>query len=140
MTSSSLSLAQANIDLTLWQVEADSIFSHELYVWLVNSGLSNDIACRLHELISFTKRVGNKVFNIGKILLVKIIDFVKAHPFLVTGLGVGVIVGMAITTLITSIPFVGVLLASIATALEITITITGAVIGRLIADLIKSRK
>lgn len=95
----------------------------------MNSGLSSDVACRLHELIGFTKRVGNKAFNIGKILLIKIIDFVKAHPFLVTGICIGAVVEMAITTLITSIPFVGPLLAPVAAALGITIAVTGAVIG-----------
>lgn len=129
MSISSLSPAQANIDLTLWQVEADSISSNELYVWLVDSGLPNDVACRLHELISFTKKVGNKIFNIGKIVLIKIIDFVKAHPFLVVGMGIGAVIGQAVATLIVSIPFFGQLLAPIAAALGITITLTGAVIG-----------
>ncbi|ACB53608.1 hypothetical protein cce_4260 [Crocosphaera subtropica ATCC 51142] len=129
MLNSSLSPAQAKIDLTLWQVEADSISSNELYVWLVDSGLPSDVACRLHELISFTKRVGNKIFNIGKIVLIKIIDFVKAHPFLVAGMGIGAVIGQAIATLIVPIPFLGQLLAPIAAVLGITITLTGAVIG-----------
>ncbi|WP_041229741.1 hypothetical protein [Rippkaea orientalis] len=129
MSSSSLSVPQAKIDLTLWQVEADYISSSDLYVWLIDMGLPNDVASRLHELISFTKKVGNKVFNIGKIVLIKILDFVKANPFLVSGIGIGAVVGIAITTLITSIPFLGPLLAPIATVLGITITVAGAVVG-----------
>lgn len=129
MAMRSLSPAQANIDLTLWQVEADYISSSDLYIWLVNSGLPNNVACRLHELISFTKKVGKKFFDIGKILLIRIIDFVKEHPFLLAGLGISAVVGTAITTLITSIPFLGQVLAPVAAALGITITVIGTVAG-----------
>jgi len=129
MNSSSLALAQANIDLTLLQVDADSMSSSDFYVWLRNSGLPSEVVSRLYELISYTKRVGKKIFNIGKIILLKIIEFVEAHPFLVTGIGIGAVVGGAMAALVTSIPFVGPLLAPVATLLGITITVVGAVIG-----------
>ena len=120
-----LSKPQANLNLALWQAEADSMNSSELYAWLVDSGLPHEVAIRLHDLIGVTKPVGNKLFAIGKIILIKIIEFVKAHPFLV----VGAAVGAAVATLITSVPFVGQLLAPVAMALGITITAVGAVVG-----------
>lgn len=129
MNSQELSPAQANLKLALWQVEADSMTSSELYDWLVDSGLSDEVSIRLHELITYTKKVGSKVFSIGKIVLLKILDFVKAHPFLVAGAGIGAVVGSAIAGLITSIPFLGQILAPVATALGITITAIGAVVG-----------
>jgi hypothetical protein len=95
----------------------------------VDSDLPHDVAIRLHELISVTKKVSNKVFAIGKIVIIKIIDFVKAHPFLVIGAGIGAAVGAAVATLITSVPFIGQLLAPVAMALGITITAVGAVVG-----------
>ena len=124
-----LSKPQANLNLALWQAEADSISSSDLYAWLVDSDLPHDVAIRLHELISVTKKVSNKVFAIGKIVIIKIIDFVKAHPFLVIGAGIGAAVGAAVATLITSVPFIGQLLAPVAMALGITITAVGAVVG-----------
>ena len=124
-----LSKPQANLNLTLWQAEADSISSSELYAWLLDSGLSHEVAIRLHELISITEKVGNKIFAIGKIVVIKIIGFVKAHPFLITGASIGAAVGFAVVTLITSIPFIGQLLAPVALALEITITAVGGVVG-----------
>ena len=124
-----LSKPQANLNLALWQVEADSMNSSELYAWLVDSDLPHDVAIRLHELISVTKKVSNKVFAIGKIVIIKIIDFVKAHPFLVIGAGIGAAIGAAVATLITSVPFIGQLLAPVAMALGITITAVGAVVG-----------
>jgi hypothetical protein len=124
-----ISSAQANLKLALYQAEADQISSSDLYASLVNSGLPNEVSIRLHELITYTKKVGSKVFSIGKIVLLKILEFIKAHPFLVAGAGIGAVVGGAIATLITSIPLLGQLLAPVATLLGITITVTGAIIG-----------
>jgi hypothetical protein len=124
-----LSKAQASLNLALWQAEADSINSSELYAWLLDSGLPHEVAIRLHDLIGVTKPVGNKLFSIGKILVIKIIDFIKAHPFLVLGASLSAAVGSAVAALITSIPFIGQLLAPVAMALGITITAVGAVIG-----------
>lgn len=124
-----ISSAQANLKLALYQAEADQISSSYLYAWLVDSGLPHEVSIRLHELITYTKRVGSKVFAIGKIVLLKILEFVKAHPFLVVGAGIGAVVGGAIAGLISAIPFLGQLLAPVATTLGITITLAGAIIG-----------
>ena len=124
-----VSFAQANLKMSLWQVEAESIKSSDLYVWLNQSGLSSEVAIRLQELVSFTKKVGAKVLAVGKIVLIKIIEFVKAHPFLVTGAGIGAAVGAAVAGMITAIPFLGQLLAPVAMALGITIAVIGAVAG-----------
>ena len=45
-----VSLAQANLKMALWQVDADSMSSTELYAWLVDSGLPHEVNIRLHEL------------------------------------------------------------------------------------------
>lgn len=124
-----LSKPQTKLNLALWQAEADSMNSSELYAWLVDSGLPHEVAIRLHELISVTKPVGNKLFAIGKIIVIKIIEFVKAHPFLVVGASLGAAVGAAVATLITSVPFIGQLLAPVAMVLGVTITAVGAVVG-----------
>ncbi|MEB3885847.1 hypothetical protein [Lyngbya sp. CCY1209] len=129
MTSSTISPAQANLKMALWQIEADSTSNTELYVWLSDSGLSPEVALRLHEMMSHTQTVGQKVFSVGKIVLIKIIEFVKDHPFLVAGVGIGATVGAAVAGIITAIPFIGQLLAPIALALGITITAAGAVFG-----------
>ena len=120
--SSALSLPQANLKMALWQVDADAMSSSDLYVWLNDTGLPHEVSIRLHELATYTKKAGNKVLLIGKILLIKIIEFVKAHPNLAIGAAVGVVVGI----LANSIPFVGPLLAPLATVLGIPI---GAIAG-----------
>ncbi|MEG4329054.1 hypothetical protein [Microcoleus sp. herbarium5] len=120
--SSALSLPQANLKMALWQVDADAMSSSDLYVWLNDIGLPHEVSIRLHELATYTKKAANKVLLIGKILLIKIIEFVKAHPHL----AIGVAVGVAVRILASSIPFVGPLLEPLATALGIPI---GAIAG-----------
>ena len=129
MENQKLSVAQSNLKLALWNAEADSITTSQLYAEIQELGLPQEVVSRLHELITFTKRVTGRVYAIGKIVLLKIIEFVKAHPFLVAGAGIGAVIGAAIAGLITSIPFIGPLLAPLAKVLGITITTVGMVIG-----------
>ena len=96
---------------------ADSMSSSELYVWLNNTRLSPEITIRLHELANYTEKVGNEVIYIGKIILIKIIEFVKAHPYLTTGIAIGATGGY----LLNSIPFIGPILAPLATVLGIVL-------------------
>lgn len=122
-------LTNAKLNLALWQVEADSISISELYAWLVDGGLPYEVAIRLHQLSGITEKVGNKIFTIGKIVLIKIIDFVKAHPFLIIGAGLGTVLGFAVATLISSVPFFRQLLTPVALALGLRITAVGAGVG-----------
>ncbi|VXD23459.1 conserved hypothetical protein [Planktothrix serta PCC 8927] len=122
MTTPALSPAQANLKLALWQVDADSMSSSDLFVWLNDSGLPLEVTTRLHQLVTYTKKAGHKVIAIGKIILIKIIEFVQANPNLVMGMAVGAAVGI----LGYSVPFLGPLLGPITTALGVTI---GAISG-----------
>ena len=138
---SAVKKAQANVEITLLQVEADSMSSSEMYAWLLDSGLPHDVVIRLHDLIGYTKKAAGKVFSIGKIVLLKIIEFVKKHPFLVIGAGIGAVVGAAVAGMITSIPFLGQVLAPVALALGLAITTAGALavnrIDKQMADAVK---
>lgn len=129
MSNQELSTGQANLKLALWNAQAESVKSSDLYMQLQEIGLPEEIVSRLHELLTFTKKIAGKIFAVGKIVLLKILEFVKAHPFLVAGIGIGVVIGAAIAGLITSIPFLGQLLAPVAAVLGVTITGVGAVIG-----------
>ncbi len=129
MNNKPLSPAQANLKLALWNADANSVSSSDLYIRLQQLGLPEEVVTRLHNIISLTKKVGSKVIAVGKIIVLRILEFVKAHPFLVAGAGIGFVVGSAIAALITSIPLVGPLLLPIAAILGVTITAAGLVIG-----------
>ncbi len=124
-----ISTAQANLKLVLWNAEAEVVKSSELYIQLQELGLPEEVVTRLHQILTYTKKVAGKAFSVGKIVLLKIIEFVKAHPFLVVGFGIGAVVGSAIASLVISIPFIGQLLAPVAAMLGITIATVGAVVG-----------
>jgi ElaB/YqjD/DUF883 family membrane-anchored ribosome-binding protein len=122
MNAQVLTPTKANFKLTLLDAEAESVLSSDLYLWLCENGLPSEVAIRLKDLIDVTAKVADRVINVGKIILIKIIEFVKAHPNLATGIAVGAAIG----ALVSMIPFLGVYLAPIATAIAVTI---GAIAG-----------
>lgn len=124
-----LSNAQAKLKLALWDAEATSASEPEVYSWLQSLGLPEEVVTRLHELLSFTQKIGSKIVAIGKIVLLKILEFVQAHPCLVAGMGIGVAIGAVLVGLVGSIPLLGPILIPIAATLGIIVTGAGAVVG-----------
>lgn len=84
--------AQAELELALMQAESDSMASSDLYIWLRECGLSPEIAVRVKELVNVTQRIGNKVVSIGKLIVMKLRDFITAHK----NLAIGTVLGAAI--------------------------------------------
>jgi hypothetical protein len=117
-----MTLPQARLELALWQADADMSSSSDLYVRLTDMGLPPEVAIRLKALLEIVKPIGDKMFSIGKIIALKLIEFIEQHPNLATGIALGA----AVSSLIASIPFVGPILAPIALTLGITV---GAIAG-----------
>ena len=124
---------KSKLELMLWNAEADSLSSSDLYLWLRESGLSSEVAIRLKGLIDVTAELADQVINIGKIVLMKIIEFIKAHP----NLAVGVALGAAVGLLVGAIPLLGPLLAPITMALGIA---AGAIAGHKMDKLAKGQQ
>lgn len=129
MTSSQPSKAQANLQLAIWNKQAESSTSEELYIKIQKLGLPEEVVARLHDLLLKVQQVAGKVIHIGKIILIKLLEFVEEHFFLVAGAGIGAVLGAALAGLITSIPMIGPFLTPIATALGLTVTALGAIAG-----------
>lgn len=117
-----MSLPQARLELALWQAEADTASSSDLYIRLSEMGLPSEVAIRLKELLEFVKPIGEKMVSIGKIIVLKLIEFIEKHPNLATGIALGA----AVSSLIASIPFLGPILAPIALPLGVAV---GAIAG-----------
>lgn len=135
-----LSKAQAILKFELWHIAAESIKSSEIYSKLQELKLPTEVIDILYGLIDKTQKIGERVFNVGKIVLLKVIDFVKAHPFLSLGIASGIFVGQnillvghAITGLISHIPFLGSLLAPILAKITAMLgaipSVVGAILG-----------
>lgn len=98
---------RAMLELTLLNAEtAGSTFDE-----FVLSGLARnvppEILTRMKELWDKTKQVGDEVIAIGKIIVLKIIDFLKKHPKLAASLAIGA----AVYVLSNGIPVIGHFLA-----------------------------
>ena len=113
---------QAALELALLQAEADSVNSSDLYVWLRERGLPDEVAIRIRELVGVTRKIGDKMVSLGKILVIKLIEFARAHPNML----IGIALGAALTALTGAIPGVGPFLAPVAATLGITL---GAIAG-----------
>ncbi len=122
MTTINMTRAQASLELALWQADAEAMNSSDFYIWLRESGLPAEVAIRMKELISLTAKIGAKIVQLGKILLIKIIEFIKAHKHV----AIGIALGAAISSLVAAIPVFGPFLMPIALPLGIVI---GAVAG-----------
>ncbi len=114
--------AQATMELMLLSAEAESGSSSDWYAWMRERGLPEEAAIRLKSLAELTVAIGGRLVSIGKIILIKIIEFVKAHP----NLAIGIAIGAAIGALVSMIPFLGPYLWPIATLVGVSI---GAIAG-----------
>jgi len=122
MATSKMTAPQARLELALWQADADATSSRDLYIRLTEMGLPPEVAIRLKDLLEFAKPIGDKLVSLGKIIVIKLIEFIEAHPNLATGIALGA----AVSSLIAAIPFLGPILAPIALPLGIAV---GAVTG-----------
>jgi uncharacterized membrane protein len=134
-----LSKAQAFLKFELWHIAAESIRSSEIYSKLQELRLPTEVIDILYSLIDKTKKIGGRVFNVGKVVLLKIIDFVKAHPLLSLGITSGIfvghnilLVGHAITGLISYVPFLGSLLAPISAQITAILSVVPSLLGALL--------
>lgn len=117
-----VTLPQAKLELALWQADADAVSSSDLYIRLTEMGLPPEVAIRLKALLEMVKPIGDRLISVGKIIVLKLIEFIERHPNLATGIALGA----AVSSFIGSIPFLGPILAPIALPLGIT---AGAIAG-----------
>jgi hypothetical protein len=117
-----LTPAQANLELFILSSEAEAMSSSDFYAWLRERGLPDEAAIRLKAVAEITAEVGKRVINVGKMILIKIMEFVKAHA----NLAIGIAIGAAIGALIGAIPWIGWILSPVATLIGVSV---GALAG-----------
>lgn len=122
MSSLTANRPKAALDLALWQARANGVSNADVYLRLSNAGLPSEAAIRLKELMGATRQIGGKVIDLGKIVVLKLMDFMEQHPNLTAGMALGA----AVSALAASVPVLGPLLAPLALAVGLAI---GAVVG-----------
>ena len=112
-----LTRAQAVLKLELLEIEAEEIEDGAFFAKLRALKLPREVAIRLEALAGVTRKVGGKLIAIGKIIILKLIEFVRQHP----NMAIGMALGAALSVLITAIPVLGPVLAPVALALGVVV-------------------
>jgi hypothetical protein len=98
---------RAMLELTLLNAESsDSTFDKFILSGLARN-IPPEILTRMKDLWDKTEQVGEEVIAIGKIIVLKIIDFLKQHPKLAASLAIGA----AVYVLSNGVPLIGPFLA-----------------------------
>ena len=115
----------AALELVLLDAEAKRTTAHEIYDRLLELGVPPEIVYRLSRLWRHVRRVGGRVVAVGKIILMKMVEFITKHP----GLCAGVALGAALAVLASHVPWLGPVLGPIAALVGIPL---GAAVGHAI--------
>jgi hypothetical protein len=98
----------ALLELTVMNAEAGQFESFASAAKaLLDRGLPPELVTRMQDLWDKTKVIAGELVAVGKIIIKKIAEFFLANP----GLAIGLAIGAALAALISSIPFIGALLA-----------------------------
>ena len=108
-----LSPQEGMLELSMINAEVKERDFTETIVELLNRNIPTEIVTRLKELWEATKTLAGEVIRIGKIIVHKIIDFVRANPNLTVGLALGA----AVSSLVGMVPFIGASIQPLATAI-----------------------
>jgi hypothetical protein len=111
------SRAQASLELELLGIEAEEVETGALYARLRGLELPREVAIRLESLSEVSRMIGDKILAVGKIIVLKLLEFVEQHP----NMAVGMALGAAVSVLVSSIPWVGQLLTPVSLALGVAI-------------------
>ncbi|MER0561913.1 hypothetical protein AAA518_10290 [Pseudomonas aeruginosa] len=109
-------------ELTLLNAEVSREQLDDVLVMGLNRGIPPEIMTRLESMWGVTRMIAGEIVAIGKIVVVKIFEFLKANP----NLTIGIALGAAVGTLIAGIPLLGALLAPLSTVLSM---LYGAAVG-----------
>ena len=117
-----LSPEQSMFELSLINGEISEDNFDDFVIESIGKGIPVEIITRLRSLWDVTKYVAGEIIAIGKIIVQKILEFLKANPKLTIGLAIGA----ATAALIAGTPITGPLIAPLSTTIS---TLYGAGIG-----------
>lgn len=125
-----MNTAQGKMELLVLQAKAEQINEADFIADLVNKGLGADIIARLQILLSKMVYIGDQIIHIGKIILMKLWEFIKENPHMVIGFAIGVGLTGLSSMLIASVPFFGSVLSALITPIVALIVIPiGTLVG-----------
>ena len=113
---------QGLFELSMLNAERAQNDFDDIMVEGLKRGIPAEILTRLKEIWDATQEIAGEVIAIGKIIVIEIINFLKANLTIAAGL----VIGAAVSSLLLMIPFIGPLLHPLVTLLT---TLYGAGVG-----------
>jgi len=104
---------KATFEALKLQAEASQLDKVETMAFLSNNGIPLEVITRMDFLWEEVLEIGGQIINIGKIIMMKLIQFIKENPNMVIGIAIGVALGM----LANAVPFIGQFIAPILSAI-----------------------
>jgi len=108
MESSPLNPSQARLKLAILNKQAEAKNSWEFYSEMRTLGLPDEVIEILQKVLKVTSKVAGTVISIGKIIVIKLVEYVARHPLRVAGLAVGLgatyALGVALSGLFALVP------------------------------------
>ncbi len=117
-----LTPSQSLAQLSILNAEVGDVDFEDVLVRELIARWPPELVTRLEDLWSATREIAGEIVAVGKIIVLKILEFIRAHPKIAIGAAVGAIVGV----LTSAIPFIGSLIAPLATTVSV---LYGAAIG-----------
>ena len=112
----------AMLELTLMNAETSSEAYEDVAAYLLERGVPPEVVTRLAALWEKTELVAGEVIAVGRIVIAKVVEFVRANPLIAAGMAVGA----AFAALVAAVPFLGPLLAPFVTPVAV---VSGGAIG-----------
>ncbi|MFM1885722.1 MAG: hypothetical protein RL026_879 [Pseudomonadota bacterium] len=109
MEAKAMTEAQASLELSLLNAETQGQPLERFLDEAIANGAPPELATRLGMLWEETKVIAGEVIHVGRIIVMRIIAFLKANP----ALGAALAVASAAYVLSHTIPFIGALIAPI---------------------------
>lgn len=106
-TSSEMKTENALLEISMLNGESSNNTFDDVVIEGTRNKIPREVLTRMKDLWEKTEKIGGEIIKIGKIIVIKIIAFLKAHPNLTSSLALSA----AVYFLAQSIPFFGPLLA-----------------------------
>ena len=91
--------SRAMLDLSFLNAEIEADSFDDFVAYGIERGIPKELLTRLSDLWGATKQVGSELIQIGKIIVIKVFDFLKANPKLGSSLAIGGVVYLMTNTI-----------------------------------------
>ena len=117
-----LASANAKMELAVLNAQSKEFSKIDVITELTNRGLPQEGVTRMEALWDYTKMIAGQVFNVGRIIAVEILNFIRENH----NMAIGMVIGAGVGALTSLVPYLGPILSPVSIAVG---AVGGAIIG-----------